>query len=96
MSADPHSPADPHPPADPHSSAARDPIRESLRIAGEKVSGDRVIEVRHPYSGEIIGTVPKATLADVKRALEIGRNFHARLTRAPAPWSPHDAMISPA
>jgi hypothetical protein len=30
-----------------------DPIRESLRIAGEKVSRDRVIEVRHPYSGEL-------------------------------------------
>ena len=45
------------------------------------MSRDRVIEVRHPYSGETIGTVPKATLADVKRALEIARNFHSKLTR---------------
>ncbi len=42
-------------------SVTREPIRESLRIAGEKVSGNRVIEVRHPYSGELAGTVPKAT-----------------------------------
>jgi aldehyde dehydrogenase (NAD+) len=67
--------------AGPNSSAAPAPIRESLRIAGEKVSRDRVIGVRHPYSGETIGTVPKATLADVKRALRIARDFQSKLTR---------------
>jgi aldehyde dehydrogenase (NAD+) len=56
-------------------------IRESLRIAGEKVSRDRVIEVRHPYSGELAATVPKATLDDVKRALRIAREYRATLTR---------------
>src|ERR1700691_2655055 len=75
MSADPNSsPA-------PASSAKGDPIRESLRIAGEKVPRDRVIDVRHPYSGERVGTVPKATLADVKRALKIARNHRSKLTR---------------
>jgi len=63
------------------SSAPRTPIRESLRIAGEKVARDRVIEVRHPYSGELAGTVPKATLEDVKRALKIARGFRSTLTR---------------
>jgi putative phosphonoacetaldehyde dehydrogenase len=67
--------------ADPSSSVPRDPIRESLRIAGEKVSRDRVIDVRHPFSGERIGTVPKATLADVKRALKIAREHRSKLTR---------------
>src|ERR1700681_2511254 len=62
-------------------SLSQEPIRESLRIAGEKVSRDRVIEVRHPYSGELAGTVPKATLDDVKRALRIARNFRSPLTR---------------
>src|ERR1700688_1478665 len=56
-------------------------IQESLRIAGEKVSRDRVIEVRHPYSGALVGTVPKATADDVKRALKIGRSFKPKLTR---------------
>jgi phosphonoacetaldehyde dehydrogenase len=62
-------------------SAPRQPINESLRIAGEKVSRDRVIEVRHPYSGELAGTVPKATAVDVRRALKIARDFKSRLTR---------------
>ncbi len=59
----------------------RDPVRESRRIAGEKVSRERVIEVRHPYTGERVGTVPKATPADVKRALAIARGYRATLTR---------------
>src|SRR3984893_17415524 len=62
-------------------SAPREPIRESLRIAGDKVSRDRVIEIHHPYSGALVGTVPKATLDDVKRALQIARSFRSTLTR---------------
>jgi len=62
-------------------SQPREPIRESLRIAGEKVACDRVIEVRHPYSGALAGTVPMATLDDVKRALRIAREFRSPLTR---------------
>jgi putative phosphonoacetaldehyde dehydrogenase len=56
-------------------------IRESLRIAGEKVSRPHVIEVRHPYTGRVIGTVPKATAADVRRALGIARGYASQLTR---------------
>jgi putative phosphonoacetaldehyde dehydrogenase len=63
------------------SSVPRELLRESLRIAGEKVARDRVIEVRHPYSGEVIATVPKASLEDVRRALQIGRGYRATLTR---------------
>jgi putative phosphonoacetaldehyde dehydrogenase len=61
--------------------APRAAIRESLRIAGEKVSRDRIVEVRHPFNGELVGTVPKATLDDVKRALKIARGFRSTLTR---------------
>ena len=59
----------------------RELIRESLRIAGEKVSHRRIIEVRHPYSGELVGTVPKATTDDVRRALEIARAYRSPLSR---------------
>ena len=59
----------------------RDVIRESLRIAGEKVQRDRVIEVRHPYTGALAATVPKATIDDVQRALRIAREYRATLTR---------------
>src|SRR5260370_11923575 len=62
-------------------SAPRELIRGSLRIAGEKVSRDRVIEVHHPYSGALVGTVPKSTLDDVKCALRIARSFRSTLTR---------------
>src|SRR5271168_560152 len=62
-------------------SAVREPIRESLRIAGERVDRDRVIEIRHPYDGTLVGTVPKATLDDVKRALKIARDFKSPLSR---------------
>ncbi len=58
---------------------------EALRIAGEKVGadrgGDRVICVHNPYSGELVGTVPKATLDEVRRALAIAGQHKARLSR---------------
>jgi aldehyde dehydrogenase (NAD+) len=62
-------------------SAPRELIRESLRIAGEKVRRDRIIEVRHPYTGELVGTVPKATIDDVRRALHVARGYRSPLTR---------------
>ena len=62
-------------------SVSRSPINEALRIGGEKVFRDRVIEIRHPYTGALAGTVPKATLDDVRRALSIARKFRSRLTR---------------
>ena len=70
-----------HPTADAGAARAGEPIRESLRIAGEKVASERVIEVRHPYTQALAGTVPKASRAHVRRALQIARGYHATLTR---------------
>jgi len=61
--------------------AVEAPRREAMRIAGEKVHRDRVIEVRFPYSGEVVATVPKATVEDVKRAFRIAREYKPKLTR---------------
>jgi len=61
--------------------AAAPPIREALRIAGQKVSRDRLIEVHHPYSGALVGTVAKATVEDVQNALVTARSFRSSLTR---------------
>ena len=55
--------------------------REAMRIGGERVHRDRVIEVFNPYTEQLIGTVPKATLEDVRRALAIARGFKSKLTR---------------
>ncbi|MES3013940.1 MAG: phosphonoacetaldehyde dehydrogenase [Pseudomonadota bacterium] len=54
---------------------------EALRIGGEKVRRDRVIDVTYPYTGEVIATVPKATLEDVRRACRIAYDYKPTLTR---------------
>ena len=40
-----------------------------------------MIEVRNPYTGEVIATVPKATLEDVRRASRSPRDYKPTLTR---------------
>ena len=57
------------------------PRIESLRIAGEKVAAARSFEVRYPYTGEVVATVPKASVDDVRRAIAAARGYRARLTR---------------
>jgi phosphonoacetaldehyde dehydrogenase len=54
---------------------------ESLRIAGEKVARERVIKVRYPYTGEVVATVPKASVDDVRRAIALARQYKPTLTR---------------
>ena len=46
-------------------------LRAKMRIAGEEVGGDRTIDVRNPFTGAIVGTVPKATVAEVQRVISI-------------------------
>ena len=55
--------------------------RESMRIAGEHVVSERVIEVENPWNGALVGTVPKATVADVRRAFAAARGFRSPLSR---------------
>jgi putative phosphonoacetaldehyde dehydrogenase len=53
-----------------------------MRIGGQKVSGNgRVIEVLNPYTGEIVGTVPKATVDEVRRAFDIAHACRPKLSR---------------
>jgi putative phosphonoacetaldehyde dehydrogenase len=54
---------------------------EGLRIGGEKLSRDAVLEVFNPWSGELVGTVARASVEDVRRAFAIARGYRARLTR---------------
>ncbi len=62
--------------------APASPVRnESLRIAGEKVACARSFEVRYPYTGEVVATVAKATVDDVRRAFSIARAYRSTLTR---------------
>ena len=54
---------------------------EKMRIGGALVGGERVIEVRNPYNGALVGTVPKATVAEVRGAFAIAKRFRSPLTR---------------
>jgi putative phosphonoacetaldehyde dehydrogenase len=57
------------------------PKREAMRIAGDSVHSDRTIAVRYPWSGEVVATVPKASVDDVRRAIRIAREYKPTLTR---------------
>lgn len=58
-------------------------IRESLRIDGQRVDPGRgVIEVFDPYRNSVIGSVPKASLDDVRRAFDVASRYQPRLSRA--------------
>ena len=56
-----------------------------MRIGGEKVgtdwTGDRCIEVFNPFTARCIARVPKATLAEVRRAFAMAHAYKPRLTR---------------
>ena len=56
-----------------------------MRIAGRRVGGERggerVIPVHNPYSGETLGSVPKATLEELREAYAVGHAYRSSLTR---------------
>lgn len=54
---------------------------ESLRIAGEKVAAAQTFEVRNPFTREVVGTVPKASLAQVRQAFDIALAHKPKLSR---------------
>jgi putative phosphonoacetaldehyde dehydrogenase len=56
-------------------------IEEGMRIAGAHVSNPRVIEVLNPYTGELVGTVPKGTVEDLRHAFDVAAAYHSPLTR---------------
>jgi putative phosphonoacetaldehyde dehydrogenase len=60
-------------------------LNHGMRIAGEKVganrTGERCIKVFNPFTRQCIGSVPKATLAEVRQAFMIAHACKPRLTR---------------
>jgi len=49
-------------------------------VAGEWVDSERKIEVRNPYTNEIVGTVPCLSLRDVKRAIDALHSYEPTVT----------------
>jgi phosphonoacetaldehyde dehydrogenase len=56
-------------------------LTESMRIAGERVTTARTLDVHNPYSGELVGTVPRAGVDDIRRAFAVARAYRPVLTR---------------
>ncbi len=54
---------------------------EGMRIGGEVVFTDDVIEVRYPYTDEVIGTVPAGKSEHARRAFEIAATYQPALSR---------------
>ena len=54
---------------------------EKMRIAGKLVDADERVEVFNPYTGEVVGTVPAASPAQVAEAFRIGNDYKSKLTR---------------
>jgi aldehyde dehydrogenase (NAD+) len=60
---------------------ATDTRHEPMRIAGERVQGNRTLDVMNPFTGGRVGTVPKASVDDVRRAFATARAYRSKLTR---------------
>ena len=56
-------------------------IKEAMRIGGRKVDTSDVIEIRYPYTNEVIGTVPAGDAEHAREAFQIAANYTPKLTR---------------
>lgn len=54
---------------------------DAMRIGGEKVFTKDLIEVRYPYTDQVIGTVPAGTAEHAAQAFDIAANYKPTLTR---------------
>lgn len=54
---------------------------DAMRIGGEKVFTKDLVEVRYPYTDQVIGTVPAGTAEHAAEAFEIAANYKPTLTR---------------
>ena len=57
------------------------PRHEHMRIAGKLVDSDRSFEVLNPYTGEVVGTAPRATKEQIREAFQIAADYQPTLTR---------------
>jgi len=59
----------------------RELLRETMRIAGERVASQRTLDVHHPYTQAIVGTVPRASVQQVRHAIDIAKAYKPTLSR---------------
>lgn len=61
--------------------AIASPRHEPMRIAGRKVDADDVIEVRYPFTNQVIGTVPAGNALHAREAFKIAADYKPKLSR---------------
>ena len=54
---------------------------EGMRIGGEKVFTEKVIEVKYPFTNEVVGTVPAGTAEHAAKAFKISADYKPSLSR---------------
>ena len=57
------------------------PRHEKMRVAGKPVDADQRIEVRNPWNGALVGTVPSASPAQVAEAFRKANAYTPKLSR---------------
>ena len=57
------------------------PRNEGMRIGGEKIYTDKVVNVHYPFTEEVIGTVPAGNVDHVRAAFNIASAYKPKLTR---------------
>jgi len=56
-------------------------VKVGCIVAGSRLQSGPVLEVRSPYSGEVVGSVVQAGAADTERAISTGLGYRSKLTR---------------
>jgi putative phosphonoacetaldehyde dehydrogenase len=57
-------------------------INETMRIGGKKVDGAAGrMDVMNPYTGQVVGSVPRASQEQVREAFQIASEYKPKLTR---------------
>ena len=54
---------------------------EGMRIGREKVFTEKVIEVKYPFTNEVVGTVPAGTAEHAAKAFKIAADYKPSLSR---------------
>lgn len=57
------------------------PRYEFMRLNGNKVDAELRFEVLNPYTGAVVGSCPRATVADVRQAFTVAQQYRPVLTR---------------
>src|SRR3954467_4453717 len=56
--------------------------KETMRVAGKFGVNDRSFEVFNPFTNQVVGTCPKATVDDIRQAFAVAKAYKPTLSRA--------------